>query len=169
METPVVRVRKANLAVFDSFCDGIGSQLLQIRTRKAKQGWQVTDEMTVRSYSYSLNALRIVFDTATLDIVGNRAAVEWELQHFALPPLVYCTNPCCLVHVDFDEKRELFDRDQVLSQIVGLRIRYSPSHNGLYLIWKPNHEISLNCLPLEEREEYLLHYTGPTIMYPSPD
>lgn len=158
-----IRVRKPAGATFDSFEGGVRSTGLQARLAHAKQDWQVTDKMVVRSYSYSVDSIRIIFEEATVDIVAKGGTVDWTVHRFSLPALGSCVNPLSLVHVDGADQRELFDRDVVLRHIVGFRIRYSPSSHGLYLIWKPNHEIGIESLPLVDQEGDLLYCAGPFV------
>jgi hypothetical protein len=149
------------MITFESFGEGVMNPIVQERMKQAREDWRTTDAMTVRSYSYSLNTLRITFDSATLEILANGPTVDWRLNNLPLPSLEACGNPCLLIHTEYEDKQEFFDRDAVLCHILGMRIRFAPSQTELYLIWKPNHEISLNSLPLADQTECLLHYAGP--------
>src|SRR6516162_5397665 len=62
------RVRKPVMITFESFGEGVMNPIVQERMKQAREDWRTTDAMTVRSYSYSLNTLRITFDSATLEI-----------------------------------------------------------------------------------------------------
>lgn len=159
MELQTYRVRKRNLTTFDSFSAGVRSPITQNRMRQARQDWAITDKMKVCSYSYSLDTLYIILDSARLEIIASGHTVNWRVHtnNIILPMLEICSNPCLLIHIDFDYKQEFFDRDTVLTQIMGQHIRYAPSPDELYLLWKSNHEICFNSLPLAEGG-YFLHY-----------
>src|SRR5262249_52112961 len=128
-------------------------------TIKAKQDWVITDEMKVQSYAFSRDLLHIVFDGATLEIRANGLAVSWDVLHSPSSPLVPCGHRCMLVHTEYDNRPELFDRQAVLNPIVGKRIRYAPCSTGLYLLCQEEQEIGLFSLPLVDVMGWLLHYS----------
>src|SRR5262245_15349076 len=78
-------VRRPSLITFGSFQQGLKDPVLRTRTKRAQEDWKVTDDMTVLSYSYSLDTLRIIFDDATLDVVAAGPKVEWSVRTYRLP------------------------------------------------------------------------------------
>ena len=154
----VITVAKPFITTFSSFGEGLADPATQVRMRQARQDWRVTDQMRVQSYSCSSTTLRVSFESVTLDIVANSPTVNWQLCG-VLPPLAErCDVPSIVIHADYGFRRQVFNRDTVLRQIIGQRIRYAPSANELYLIWKPNHEIAIFSLPLAEQYGWLLYF-----------
>jgi hypothetical protein len=153
----VFRVGKPSLPTVSSFGEGYDHVDARTRTAKAKRDWVVTDAMTVQSYAFSRDVLHIHFDDATLEIRANGPTVSWDVRGGYSPPSS-CANLSLLIHTQYDNRQELFDRHGVLRNIIGKHIRYAPDLTGLYLLWQPEQEIGIHSLPLVDQVGWLLHY-----------
>ena len=154
------RVGSPFLPTFASFREAVDNVDTRSRTAKARQQWALTDGMRVQSYAFTLDLLHIRFDDATLEIRASGSVVSWDvLRGFPSTPLPPCPNPCVLIHAEQQDRRELFDRDAVLRNIVGKHIRYAPCATGLYILWHPEKEIGILSLPLVDQVGWILSYS----------
>jgi hypothetical protein len=153
----VLEVAGPIIASFSAFGNEMAQPAMRERMRRAREDWQVTDHMSVQSYSCTNNTVQIVFESVILEIMADSPTVTWRLRDTCVP-LAKSKGPSILIHTDRGDKRQVFDRDAVLKRIIGERIRYAPSTNELYLVWKPNHEIGFYSLQLKKQDSWLLYF-----------
>jgi hypothetical protein len=154
----VYQVDKPHLITFGSFSGATKDLSTQVRRKQARQEWLTTDEMRVKSYSYSVDTLRIHFGPVTLEIMADGPTVNWCLSGSIAPMERMNDGRCLLIRAQEEFSQCVFDRDAELKGIVGQRIRHAPSANELYLVWKPGNELGIISVPLTDRSGYLLEY-----------
>src|SRR5690242_3461859 len=111
-------VAKPVLTTLPSFTEGAMDSDTQARMRSARRDWSVTDGMRVRSYSCSVDKLRLDFGSVTLEIVADGPTVNWRVSEL-LPPLAEkCDGSCLLLHADDGLRREIFDKNAVLEPLI---------------------------------------------------
>ncbi|HEY1064758.1 MAG TPA: hypothetical protein VGE52_01550 [Pirellulales bacterium] len=154
-------VGKHKLTAYGSFEHAVADPGTGARKTLARREWAATDPFTVKSYSYSLDRLLINFGSLTLEVWATSPVVEWKLS--GLPPTLFagCPNPCVIIERAYNDAEVFFDRDAVLSHILGKRVRHSPSTNAVYLLLPPHSEIPIVSMPLTETEGFVLFYSGP--------
>jgi hypothetical protein len=146
------------LDVYGSLSDAVNNEATRSRTTQARQDWKMLGDSVVKGHSYSLHAVLLSFESASLEILAGGPVVEWRLREPNLLLINSCSNPSRLVKSYQSNRESLFDRDAILRPIMGKKVRHAPDSTGVFLVWKPDYEIYFSSHYSDNAKCWLLLY-----------